>query len=225
MVSAAHGYCRDRRAALVMLVAAGSVQVCWQHWESVGVSVVELLVEHSGVDPEGCPRLRGAVAGNYEEAVPVSHRIDPAVEDVLFLEPGVELPDLRGRRLDQLLDAEELPAVVPKTDRMTVHDVAALLAVGVVGLGAWGFEMRDGLADSRHLLYLEGGCLEQPSVAEDPCHVETFEQHAGERRRVQGLYLGFALVAVVPMVSPLSAFEHFASALESRFVPCVPPFA
>ena len=187
--------------------------------------MVELSVEYSGVDLEGCSRLREAVAENYGEAVLVSHRIDPAVEDVLFLEPEVELPDLRGRQLDQLLDVEELPAVVPKIDRMTVHDVAALLAVGVVGLGAWGFEMEDGLADSRHLLYLEGGCLEQPSVAEDSFLVETSEQHAGERRRVQGLYLGFALIAAAPLVSPLSAFEHFASALESRSVPYAPPFA
>ena len=173
MVSAAHDYCRDRRAALVMLAAAGSVRVCWQHWESVGVSVLELLVEYSGVDPEGCSRLREAVAGNYEAVVLVSHQIDPAVEDALFLEPEVELPGLRGRRLDQLLDVGELPAVVPKIDRMTVHDVAALLAVGVVGRGAWGFEMEDGLADSQYLLYLEGGRLEQPFVAEGSFLVET----------------------------------------------------
>ena len=156
-----------------MLAAAGSVRVRWQHWESVAVSVVELSVEYSGVGPEGCPRLREAVAGNYGEVVLVSHRIDPAVEDVLFLEPEVELPGLRERRLDQLLDVGELPAVVPEIDRMTVHDVAALLAAGVVALGSWRFEMEDGLADSRHLLYLEGGCLEQPSVAEGPFLVET----------------------------------------------------
>lgn len=66
----------------------------------------------------------------------VSHQIDPAVEQVTFLGPEAELPGLQGRRLDQLLDVAEHPAVVPRTDRTMAHDVVVSEAVGLVGLDA-----------------------------------------------------------------------------------------
>ena len=53
-----------------------------------------------------------------------------------FLGPEAELLGLQEPRLDQLLDVEEHPAVVPRTDRMMDHDVAVLAAGGLVGLDA-----------------------------------------------------------------------------------------
>lgn len=95
--------------------------------------MVEVCVERSDAGPEGRSKMPEAVAENYLEVALVLYRIDPAVEDVAFLGPEVELPGLQERRLDQLLDVEEHPAVVPKIDRMVLHDVVVAVAVGLVG--------------------------------------------------------------------------------------------
>lgn len=98
-------------------------------------------MKRSDVGPEGCSTSQEAVAGNCWELALVSHRTDPVVEDVVFLEPEAELPGLQERRLDQLLDVEGHPAVGPKTDRTMVQAVEVSVAVGLVGLDAWKFGM------------------------------------------------------------------------------------
>ena len=85
--------------------------------------VVEPRAEHFGVGPEVYSMLREAAVGSCWKAALVLHRIGLAAENVASLEPEVELPDLLGRRLDQLLDVEGHPAVVPETDRMMDQDV------------------------------------------------------------------------------------------------------
>ena len=90
------------------------------------------FAERPDVGPAGDSKPRQAVAGSCWEVALVSHRIDSAVGDVAFLEPEGELPDLPERRLDQLLDVEEHPAVVPEIDRTMVHE-AVSVAGEVVG--------------------------------------------------------------------------------------------
>ena len=140
MVFVEHECCRARLAALVMLAAAVPVQAYWRNWVSAEVSEVEPVfesyVKHSGVGLEVCSKLQEAVAGSYWEVALASHRIDPAVEDAVFLEPEVELPGLQERRLDQLLDVEGHPAVVPETDQMMDHDVVKSTVEEPVGLEA-----------------------------------------------------------------------------------------
>ncbi len=139
MASVGRDYCQARRAAPVMLAAVVSVLACWRDWVSVAVAEVEFVFDlvgaRSDVGPEGCSKMRWAAAESWEVAL-VSYRTDPAVEDVAFLGPEAELLGLQEPRLDQLLDVEEHPAVVPRTDRMMDHDVAVLAAGGLVGLDA-----------------------------------------------------------------------------------------
>ena len=146
MVSVEHGCYRARPAAPVML-AAVSVRACCLGWESVAgfevESELELHAERSDFDPEGCSKLRGAVAGSYWEVAWLSRRIDPAVGDVGFLEPAVELPGLRERRLDQLPDLVGHPAAVRGTDRMADHAVVMLMVGEPVGLVVYSFEVED----------------------------------------------------------------------------------
>lgn len=135
-----HECCPARLAALVMLAAAVPVQAYWRNWVSAEVSEVEPVsescVKHSGVGLELCSKLREAVAGSYWEVALVSHRTEPAVANAVFLEPEVELPDSQERRLDQLLDVEGHPAVVPETDRMMDHDVVKSMVEQPAGLEA-----------------------------------------------------------------------------------------
>lgn len=117
-----------------MLAAAQSVLVCLHDWVSAAVFVVEVSVERSDVGREGGSIRREAVVGSCWEVALVSHRIDPAVEDVAFLE---ELLGSRERRLGQLPDVEGHPAVVPKIDQTVLPDVVTAVAVGLAGLDAW----------------------------------------------------------------------------------------
>ncbi len=103
--------------------------------------MAETSVRHSDVGLEVRSKLQEAVAGNYSEVASVLHRIDPAVEDVAFLELEAGLSGLQERRLAQLLGVEGHPAVVPRTDRTMDHEVVVSVAVGLVGLDAWKFGM------------------------------------------------------------------------------------
>ena len=98
--------------------------------------VVEPRAEHFGVGLEVYSMLREAAVGSYWKVALVLHRIGPAAENVASLEPEVELPDLLGRRLDQLLDVEGHPAVVPETDQMMDQDVVVSTAGEPVGSAA-----------------------------------------------------------------------------------------
>ena len=132
-----HDYYRDRPAALVKLAAAESVQACLLHWVSALVLVAEVSAVCSDVDPERCSKLREAVAGSWWEVALALHQTDLVVEGVVFLEPEAALPGLRERRLDLLLDVEGHPAVVPRIDQTMGHDFVVLVALGLVGPGAW----------------------------------------------------------------------------------------
>ena len=132
--------------------------------------VGEPRAEHFGVGPEVYSMLREAAVGSCWKVALVLHRTGPAAEDVASLEPEVELPDLLGRRLDQLLDVEGHPAVVPETDRGMDQDVVMSTVGEPVGFAAEPFEMED---DASHP-YREDVDLEQLSVAEWSCLVGTF---------------------------------------------------
>ena len=137
MVYVGHEYYRDRPAALVKLAAAESVQAYSLHWVSAPVPAAEVSAVCSDVDPEGCSKLREAVAGSWLEVALALHRTDLVVEGVAFLEPEAALPGLQEQRLDLLLDVEGHPAVVPRIDQTMGHDFVMLVAVGPVGPDAW----------------------------------------------------------------------------------------
>ena len=130
-----------RPAALVRLaVVVALVRACWQDWVSgLGLElepVVEPRAEHFDVGPEVYSMLCEAAIGSWWKVALVLHRIDPAAENVVSLEPEVELPDLLGRRLDHPLDVEGHPAVVPETDRTMDQGVVMSTAGEPVGFGA-----------------------------------------------------------------------------------------
>ena len=138
MVYVEHDYYRDHPAALVKLAAAESVQAYLLHWVSALVLAAEVSAVCSDVDPEGCSKLREAVAGSWWEVALALHRTELVVEGVVFLELEAALPGLQEQRLDLLLDVEGHPAVAPRIDRTMGHDFVMLVAVvGLVGPGAW----------------------------------------------------------------------------------------
>lgn len=145
-MSVEHDCYRARPAAPVML-AVVSVRECWLGWESgAGFEMepeFESHAERSDVDPVGCSKLRGAVAGSYWEVAWLSRRIDPAIGDVGFLEPAVELPGLRERRFDQLPLVGRHPAAVRETDRMADLAVVMLTVGEPAGLVVYSFELED----------------------------------------------------------------------------------
>lgn len=140
-------------------------------------AVVGPRAEHFAVDPEVYSTLREAAVGSCWKVALVLHRIDPAAENGASLEPEVELPDLLGRRLDQLLDVEGHPAVVPETDRTMDQGVVMSTAGDPVGFAAWPFEMEDDVSRP----FREDVDLEQLSVAEGLYPVRTSSRHANER--------------------------------------------
>ena len=172
-------------AALVMLAVVVPVRAYWQDWVFVlgfGVEpVVEPRAEHFDVGPEVYSMLREAAAGSCWTVALVLHRTDPAAENVASLEPEVELLDLLGRRLDQLLDVEGHPAVVPEIDRMTDRDAVRSTVGEPVGFAAKPFGMEGDVSRP----FREDVDLERSSVAEGSCLAGISSQHANERWRAQ----------------------------------------